>query len=107
MKTTASLDSKLEHEQIAAIAELQAELGLTEIQERVNSGVAWQLEGAYGRQAMEFLKTGLIFLPDVRHRDAYGSTVPSRDDLKPGTTGTLLNSVRFWKAHEFENEETF
>lgn len=89
------------------IAAGQAEHNLTELQEWVNSGVAWQLEGAVGREAMHHLTTGALYLPDVRHVDHYGTVVPSRDDLKPGTAGTLENSIRFWEHEERSNEEAF
>ena len=39
-------------------------------------------------------------LPNGRRTDYYGNIVPSRDDLKPGTEGTLLNSQNFWQRVE-------
>jgi hypothetical protein len=32
-------------------------------QELVNSGMAWQLQGSYGRTAMGLIDAGLVFLP--------------------------------------------
>ena len=32
-------------------------------QELVNNGMAWTLQGTYGRTAMDFLKAGIITLP--------------------------------------------
>jgi hypothetical protein len=32
-------------------------------QELVNSGIAWELQGHYGRTAMEFVRAGYITLP--------------------------------------------
>lgn len=56
----------------------------------INSGQVWHMSGTYGRQAMELLRCGLCELGEIRFKDAYGNTVPSRYDVKPGTTGASL-----------------
>jgi hypothetical protein len=93
--------TKLTNEQaekvLAGVRAAQEEAGLTEIQGWIESGQAWKLEGAVGRAAMNHLETGECFLPTVSHRDAYGNKVPSRDELKPGSKGTLENSARFYE----------
>ena len=81
---------------IKQISKLQAKNGLTEIQNQINSGTAWKLEGSVGRQAMSLLECGACMLPQESHSDYYGNIVPSRDVLKPGTKGTLLNSQNYW-----------
>jgi hypothetical protein len=81
---------------IKQITKLQAQNGLTEMQNMINSGSAWKMEGSYGRVAMSLLQSGACFLPKEDHFDYYGNTVPSRDKLKPGTKGTLLNSQNYW-----------
>ena len=49
------------------IAYEQGELDEDEViamfQELVNSGLAWQLQGSYGRQAAALIKAGLVTLP--------------------------------------------
>lgn len=85
---------------IERITELQAATGLTEMQNMINSGQAWLMEGSYGRAAMANLESGACYLPQERHNDFYGNTVPSRDDLAQGTKGTLENSINFWERFD-------
>ena len=79
-----------------SIIKLQKETGYNEMQEMIYSGQAWLMPGSIGHQAMNALKSGACMLPLVRHRDYYGSAVPSRNDLPSGTAGTLANSLTFW-----------
>lgn len=79
--------------QIEALQKLH---GYSEMQEMINSGDAWKMEGSVGREASALLGSGACMLPKVHKYDAYGNRVPSRDDLKPGTKGTFKNSQRFW-----------
>jgi hypothetical protein len=58
----------------------------------------WKFEGSYGRQAMSLLEEGACFLPDEPTYDYYGNRLPSRNELKPGTKGTLENSINFWTS---------
>jgi len=81
---------------IKEINELQSLYGLTEIQELINTGLAWRMEGSIGREAMSNLKSGACYLPKKSYTDYYGNKVPSRDELKPFTQGTITNSKRFW-----------
>jgi hypothetical protein len=87
---------KTNEEIIEQITLMQKIYGLTQLQKDINSGQVWLMEGFYGRQANDALESGACFLPEERRRDYYGSTVPSRNDLEPGTKGTLLNSQEFW-----------
>jgi hypothetical protein len=82
------------------ITALQKQYGFTEMQNNINTGMAWKMEGSVGREAMALLESGACMLPKVAHRDYYGNTVPSRDMLKDGTKGTYKNSVNFWEAVE-------
>jgi len=75
---------------------------LTEIQELINSGLAWNLEGSIGRHAMACLKTGACYLPTVRSQGPYGNTIASRLDVKPGETGSLALSSTFWSNYDPE-----
>ena len=89
---------------ISTIARLQKDYGFWDIQQSINTGMAWKMEGSFGRSAMDMLRSGACMLPKVSHRDYYGNIVPSRDVLKPGTMGTYKNSVAYWSNldnHEF------
>jgi hypothetical protein len=79
------------------ITALQEQYGLTEMQTRINSGLAWHMEGSYGRTAMSTIESGACMLPEVPRMDAYGSIVPPRTRLKSGTKGTLEHSQNFWQ----------
>jgi hypothetical protein len=85
---------------IQIIKELQEAHGLTDMQDKINSGIAWKLEGSYGRYAMSLLESGACMLPDEVRFDYYGNKVPSRDMLEEGTKGTFQNTVNFWTKVE-------
>jgi len=70
------------------------------MQELINSGDVWKLEGSYDRLAMSMLESGACMLPEERHCNYYGNIVPIRNELKEGTKGTLGNCQRFWKMVE-------
>ncbi len=57
-------------------------------QEKVNSGMAWKLEGSVGRNCMAAIKAGAIMLGDAPRYDAYGNRVPSRHEVEAGTKGS-------------------
>lgn len=89
---------------IEQITELQKEYGLTSAQSLMNSGQIWGFEGSVGRAASNALEAGLLYLPEERTRDYYGTTIPARGDLKDGTKGTLGNAERFWGLVEDGDE---
>jgi hypothetical protein len=96
------------------IIALQKGYNVTAIQDQINSGICWHMEGSVGRFAMSMLQAGVCMLPLVRKTNAYGGTVPSRNDVKAGTTGSFEHCAKFWqKVHDgdFETiealEETF
>jgi len=78
------------------IKKLQKEHGFSNMQEMINSGQVWKMEGSMGREAMVMLEMGACMLPKTPHRDYYGNRVPSRYDLKAGTKGTFKNSVNYF-----------
>lgn len=57
------------------------------MQQMVNSGTAWKLQGSYGRAAMDMISNGHIALGHQGHRDYYGNYVPSRHEVQEGTKG--------------------
>ncbi len=58
------------------------------IQRAINSGM-WGLQGSYGRTMMEAISSGRCLLGPNRARDYYGNVIPSRDDVKEGTKGSI------------------
>ena len=70
------------------------------MQRAINSGMAWKMQGSYGRAAMDALEAGFCMLGRERCRDYYGNTIPSRDDVAPGTKGSkklvITNHGRAW-----------
>jgi len=55
------------------------------MQELINSGMAWRLEGSVGREAMSMIEGGQCILGEESHTDFYGNRVPSRHEVRPGT----------------------
>ena len=58
------------------------------MQRVINEGVAWSLQGAYGRSMMDALKSGRAMLGKHSARDYYGNRIPARDEVKPGSFGS-------------------
>ena len=66
------------------------------IQNLINTGHAWRLEGSIGRQCMDAIDSGMAILGVDGHRDYWGNYVPSRTEVKRGTKGSVgyANSIR-------------
>lgn len=77
-----------------------------ELQEWIDSGTAWLLEGHVGRAAMAALTAGACVLPGDRHHDYWGNTVPSHKDVRDeiGSPGSVANAEAF--DHEDYDGET-
>lgn len=60
----------------------------TDLQRMVNSGQAWRMEGTFGRGVMAMIENGALMLGVKGLRDFYGSYVPGRDEVQPGTKGS-------------------
>lgn len=60
-----------------------------DLQELIDSGTAWKLEGSVGRAAMACLKSGCCVLGERGYRDYYGNYVPSRTEVLEGSFGSL------------------
>ena len=82
------------------IKRLQKEYNFKEVQDSIDSGLCWKMEGSVGRNASVLLDSGACMLPTEAKFDYYGNRVPSRNDLKKGTKGTYQNSVKFWEGVE-------
>jgi hypothetical protein len=90
---------------VQKIAKLQREYEYSDLQSLINSGMAWKLEGSVGRAAIDALKSGACMLPTVRYTDYYGNVIPSRYDIKKGTTGSYQNCVEFWSRFSISEIE--
>jgi hypothetical protein len=75
---------------------LQKAHNVERMQEMINDGSCWNLEGSAGRFAMTCLESGACMLPLIPRVDYYGNRIPSRKELKRGTKGTFQNCVNFW-----------
>lgn len=71
-----------------------AESFLPPMQELINSGQAWRLEGHIGRQCMDCIESGDCILGEEGHRDYWGNYVPSRHEVQPGTKGSIEYAQR-------------
>lgn len=71
---------------------------VTAMQALINSGSAWRMEGAIGREAMALIEAGVCALGENDYRDYWGNHVPSRYQVQEGTKG----SVQF--VHDHGNE---
>jgi len=71
-----------------------------DIQNLINTGQAWQLEGSIGRACMDAIEAGDALLGLVGHTDYWGNYVPSRFEVKPGTKGSVEYQQRVLKERE-------
>ena len=78
------------------ITNLQKEYGFSEMQESINSGLCWKMEGSVGRAAMDAIKAGACMLGEEGHNDYWGNYVPSRSEVKEGTKGSVEFASKFW-----------
>jgi len=81
------------------IAKLQKDNDMDVLQDMINTGMVWHMEGSIGRAAMDALQMGACYLPEVSYRDHYGNKIPSRTELKDGTTGTLGLAKKYWEMY--------
>ena len=85
------------------IRKLQKDNGVDVMQRLIDNGSVWHLEGTVGRQAMELLSSGACMLPKQSHKDAYGNYIPSRDEVRAGSTGSYKNAVKYWESiHDYD-----
>ncbi len=62
----------------------------SDLQKHINDGTVWSFEGSVGRAAMNAIHLGCCLLGPQRARDYWGNTIPSRDDVVPGTPGSAM-----------------
>ena len=58
------------------------------VQRAINAG-HWSMEGSYGRAMMAAINSGHCLLGPNAARDYWGNAIPSRDDVKEGTKGSI------------------
>jgi hypothetical protein len=58
------------------------------IQRAINGGDAWKFQGSYGRTMMAAIEAGYCMLGRRACVDFYGSAIPSRSDVAPGSKGS-------------------
>lgn len=58
------------------------------VQRAINAG-HWSMEGGYGRAMMAAINSGHCLLGPTAARDYWGNVIPSRDDVKEGTKGSI------------------
>ena len=68
--------------------ELSEEKEIAMYQELIDSGQAWQLQGSYGRTAMDMIEAGVCTLGPEGHKDYWGNYVPSKTEVQAGTKGS-------------------
>lgn len=58
------------------------------LQQAINEGSSWRLQGSFGRDMMHAIESGFCMLGTERARDYWGNVIPSRYDVKEGTKGS-------------------
>ncbi len=69
-------------------------IDVNNLQELIDTGMAWKLEGSVGRAAMRAIEDGECVLGEVGHKDYWGNYVPSRYEVQAGTKGSLEYAQR-------------
>ena len=59
------------------------------IQKAINDGSAWSFQGSYGRAMMSAIEEGRCCLGWEPKRDYWGNRIPARNEVKPGTKGSV------------------
>lgn len=58
------------------------------LQRAINCGEGWKFQGSYGRAMMAAIEEGYCLLGPQPAQDAWGSRIPSRTEVEPGTKGS-------------------
>ena len=82
------------------IKSMQKAYGFAKLQNMINTGDVWKMEGSFARGAMRSLEAGMCMLPKEPRADYYGNRIPSRDELQKGSKGTYQNCAKFWQGVE-------
>ena len=71
------------------------------MQDLIDVGMAWKMEGSVGREAMTMIEAGHVVLGEVAHRDYWHNHIPSRYDVKPGTKGSVAYALAQQEADDY------
>jgi len=69
-------------------------IDVNNLQELIDTGMAWKLEGSVGRAAMRAIEDGECVLGEIGHKDYWGNYVPSRYEVEAGTKGSMEYAQR-------------
>jgi hypothetical protein len=72
-------------------------MSVDSLQDLIDSGFAWKMEGSVGREAMNAIKNGECVLGPEGCYDYWGNYVPSRHEVVPGTVGSLEYAEKLQK----------
>jgi len=81
---------------IKQLEKLQDLYGYKGMQQMINNGSAWHMEGSYGRLAMDCIRQGKCILPMHSTTDYWGNKIPSRYEVKKKSIGSYWWAVDFW-----------
>lgn len=60
----------------------------------------WGMEGSFGRAMMETIVSGACMLGPKATKDYYGSTIPGRFDVEPGSKGSPEYALAYWNGDD-------
>ena len=71
------------------------------MQDLIDVGTAWKMEGSVGREAMTMIEAGHVVLGEIARTNYWGFTVPSRYDVEPGTKGSVAYALAQQSTDEY------
>ena len=85
--------------------EMSEEDEIAFFQSMIDNGSVWHFQGHYGRTAADLIESGYCVLGPNGVRDYWGNYVPSRDEVEPGTKGSVeyANRLRAERGEELIN----
>lgn len=66
----------------------------TAVQEAINEGTAWKFQGGVGRRLLDAITSGRCLFGKTCAWSYYGNYIPSREEVTPGTKGSLEYVIR-------------
>jgi hypothetical protein len=78
------------------IESLQKGYRVNGIQDLINSGQCWMMEGSVGRFANDCLEAGICMYPLTEKPSYYGGYFPNRKMIKKNSAGSFQKAQQFW-----------